>query len=71
MLLLFVCFLRSSSLVMTELLHPWSCSLQDLFTDLKGSNPELSSVVMESIATAAQHGSATRMECNILPILSE
>lgn len=56
---------------MTELLLPWCHSLQDLFIDLGGSNPELSSVVMGSIATAAQHGNATRMEWNIQPILSE
>ncbi len=45
-----------SSVVMTELLVPWSSTLVGLFLELGCTSAETSSIVMESIATAALHG---------------
>ena len=59
--MVFMCTLTSlfSSLIMTELLFPWCNTLVDLMSELGDSNPETSSIVIDSIVIAVLNGNLT------------
>lgn len=57
---------------MAKLLHPWSRTLLDLLSDLGGSSPETSSIVLESVAKAALHNSTaliSELRQKLLPLI--